>query len=136
MLVRSMFRGETDDPRRWRGWDRRPVARSDRDPDPARHLIGQAVESERRDHGYHALGYALGDLGERLVCVDVASRILVEAAADPDEFAIFKRPLKGRDRNTPLALFLRATNPLLLHTPSKLVLPNVLRGRPVTKQNR
>src|SRR3546814_3193121 len=78
----QIFLGETDDPRRWIGWDRRPVARSDRDPDPARHLIGQAVESERRDHGYHALGDALGDLGERLVCVDVASRILVEARSE------------------------------------------------------
>src|SRR3546814_7937375 len=109
----QIFLGETDDPRRWIGWDRRPVARSDRDPDPARHLIGQAVESERRDHGYHALGDALGDLGERLVCVDVASRILVEAAADPDEFAIFARPLAGRARNPRLAPFLRANDPLL-----------------------
>src|SRR3546814_12231713 len=78
----QIFLGETDDPRRWIGWDRRPVARSDRDPDPARHLIGQAVESERRDHGYHALGDALGDLGERLVCVAVALRILVERSEE------------------------------------------------------
>src|SRR3546814_12896380 len=113
MLVRSMFRGETDDPRRWRGWDRRPVARSDRDPDPARHLIGQAVESERRDHGYHALGDALGDLGASLVCVDVASRILVEAAADPDEFALFCRPLGGRACKPRLAQFQRAHDPTL-----------------------
>src|SRR3546814_15733649 len=102
----QIFLGETDDPRRWIGWDRRPVARSDRDPDPARHLIGQAVESERRDHGYHALGDALGDLGERLVCVAVASRILVDAASDPDGLPIFARPLEGRSPNPSLARFL------------------------------
>src|SRR3546814_11003970 len=116
----QIFLGETDDPRRWIGWDRRPVARSDRDPDPARHLIGQAVESERRDHGYHALGDALGDLGERLVCVDVASRILVEAAADPAEFAIFQRPLDGRARNPRLPQSLRPHDPILPPPPPHL----------------
>src|SRR3546814_1698425 len=96
-------------------------------------LIGQAVESERRDHGYHALGDALGDLGERLVCVDVASRILVEAAADPDEFAIFERPLDGRARNPRLAQFLRANDTMLRHHRAKMIPLSVRHGRPVTK---
>src|SRR3546814_16457435 len=96
-------------------------------------LIGQAVESERRDHGYHALGDALGDLGERLVCVDVASRILVEAAADPDEFAIFERPLDGRARNHRLAQFLRAHDPMLLHHPANMIPPSFRQCRHLTK---
>lgn len=59
-----------------------PVLRTDGDPHPSRHLVGDTVESEGRDETDDALGYPLGCLGKAMIAFGGGIRELIESAAE------------------------------------------------------
>src|SRR5690606_31332588 len=95
--------GEAHDTDGRRARYRGPVARADRDPGLARHLVGQAMPGERGDHRNDPFGNALGDLRQREVAVDLGFRVLVESATDADQVAIIERAPDRGAGNTMVA---------------------------------
>ena len=65
-----------------------PVFRTDRDPHPTRHLIGDTVEGEGRDEADYALGHALGGLGKGMIAIGGGVRELIESAAELGDEAL------------------------------------------------
>lgn len=69
-----------------------PVLRTDRDPDPVWHLVGDTVEGEGRDEADDALGHTLCGLGKASIAVRGGVGELIESAAEPGHEALPFQP--------------------------------------------
>jgi hypothetical protein len=76
-----------------------PFFRTDRDPDPTWHLVGDTVESQGRDEANDPLGHALGGFGKTMVAVRSGVGELIEPAAEPSDKALPFQPGNGGRRD-------------------------------------
>ena len=72
-----------------------PFFRTDSDPDPTWHLVGDTVEGEGRDEADDALGHALGGFGKAMIAVRGGVRELIEPAAELGDEALPFQPGDG-----------------------------------------
>lgn len=119
--VAEEFVGESDDAER-RIFDLGfPVLGPDRDPDAARHLIGDAVEGKRRDEADHALGHALGRFGKAVIAFRGGVRELVKPPAEPGDHAFPFETGDGRCGDACAADFSQAGDPARAQEGGELV---------------
>jgi len=91
----EIFLAEPDNPRGRIETDWRPVSAADRNPHSARHLVGEFVECERRNHGDHPLRDFLRGLRECVRGINRCVGVPVESTRDPLDLAGLHRT---RDR--------------------------------------
>ena len=122
--------GEPDDAQ-WRIVDLGlPVLRTDSDPYPSRHLVGDTVESEGRDEADYALGHPLGGLGKAMITLRGGVRELIEPAAELGDKTLPFQPGDGGGGDAGPADFGQAGNALLAQKRRELF-PLGARARPI-----
>ncbi len=98
-----------------------PFFRTDGDPHPSWHLVGDTVEGECRDEADDALGHPLGGFGEAVIALGGGVRELIEPAAELGDDALPFESGDGRGGDAGPADFGQAGDAALAQKRSELI---------------